>query len=285
MKNSMFVSPLSFEPTKPAYQRPAPQRGGMPQFTAREDPTRGFTPRQVPMNVQGILAAKHLLIHRDPQTGYLRSKDGRKNDPNQQLAEAMSVRYGFLEPMFIRMRQIAANEVAAGLIQYTETGLVRDVLLTQVQSLCQAGIISRYAEYATGIYVQLNAYARNFLSKEFAQLYLVNYIKQTMHPDEIFYDVHLGEGRGGSETYVADVIHRQGSSVKFTIIALNQRLDQMPHQMERLVRITNRLRSSVTIVVSPSIDVQSFAVRLNNMTDSKADIVTVVPFTRLALLP
>lgn len=226
-----------------------------------------------------------MLIHRDPQTAFLRSKDGRKNDPNQQLAEALSVNYGFLEPMFIRMRQIAANEVAAGLIQYTETGLVRNVLLTQVQSLCQAGIIRRYAEYATGIYVQLNSNARNFLSKEFAQLHLVNYIKQNMHPDEIFYDVHLGEDKGGSETYVADVIHRQGSSVKFTIIALNQRVDQMPQQMERLVRIANRLRSSVTIVVSPSIDAQAFAIRLNNMTDSKADIVTVVPYTRLALLP
>ena len=40
--------------------------------------------------------------------------------------------------------------------------------------------------------------------------------------------------------------------------------------------IANRLRSSVTIVVSPSIDAQAFAIRLNNMTDSKADIVTVV---------
>lgn len=285
MKNSMFVSPLSFEPTKPLPQRPTPQRGGMPQFTAREDPTRGFMQRQIPMNVQGVLAAKHLLIHRDPQTAFLRSKDGRKHDPNEQLAEALSVNYGFLEPMFIRMRQIAANEVAAGLIQYSETGLIRNVLLTQVQALCQAGIISRYAEYATGIYVQLNSNARNFLSKEFAQLHLVNYIKQNMHPDEIFYDVHLGEDKGGSETYVADVIHRQGSSVKFTIIALNQRVDQMPQQMERLVRIANRLRSSVTIVVSPSIDAQAFAIRLNNMTDSKADIVTVVPYTRLALLP
>ena len=187
--------------------------------------------------------------------------------------------------MFIRMRQIAANEVAAGLIQYSETGLIRNVLLTQVQALCQAGIISRYAEYATGIYVQLNSNARNFLSKEFAQLHLVNYIKQNMHPDEIFNEVHLGEDKGGSETYVADVIHRQGSSVKFTIIALNQRVDQMLQQMERLVRIANRLRSSVTIVVSPSIDAHAFAIRLNNMTDSKADIVTVVPYTRLALLP
>ena len=59
----------------------------------------------------------------------------------------------------------------------------------------------------------------------------------------------------------------------------------MLQQMERLVRIANRLRSSVTIVVSPSIDAQAFAIRLNNMTDSKADIVTVVPYTRLALLP
>ena len=279
----MFISPLSFEKTKHANQRPVSQRGGVPQFIVPEAATRNFTPRSN-TTVMSVLSAKHLTIHRDPQTGFLHSKDGRKNDPNQQLAEAMSVNYGYIETLLTRMRQLAASEVAAGLIQYSETGLIGSVLLAQVQSLCQAGIISRYAEYSNGVYVQLNPEARSFLSKGFAQLYLTSYIRQHMCPDEIFYDVHLGEDRGGSETYVTDVIYRQGSSVKFTVIALNPKLDQMPQQLERLVRIANRLRSSVTIVVSPSINAQAFAYHINSMTDSKADMVKVVPYTRLALL-
>lgn len=71
----------------------------------------------------------------------------------------MSVNYSYIESLLTRMRQLAAIEVATGLIQYFEANLIRNVLLTQVQSLCQAGIIRRYAEYPTGIYVQLKILA------------------------------------------------------------------------------------------------------------------------------
>ena len=283
MKNSMFISPLSTASTKTAHQRPTIGKNTMPEFTA---PTRNFTPRRsLLLNTQDVLAAKQLLIQRDPVTGYLRSKDGRKNDLNTPLAVSLGMNYPYFESMHGRLRQIAATDLASGLIQYNDVGLPKKVLCEQVDMLCQAGVINRYAAYATGLFVELNKDAHSFITKGFAQLHLIDHIKQHKHPDELFYDVHLGETRGAPDTYVIDVMHREGSSVKFTLIALNQHLDKMPQQIDRLVRIANRLRSSVTIVVSPSIDVQAFSIRFNNMIDSRTSAVSVVPFTRHALLP
>ena len=235
------------------------------------------------MNTQDVLKAKYLHIQQDPVSGHLRSKDGRRTDPNQQLAVALSIDYARFEKMFVRLRQIAATDAFAGLIQYNDTQLTPNLLLMQVQALAQSGIIKRYASYSSGIFVQLNPETREFLTKRFAQLHTVSFIKDHFHPEEIYYDVHLGEARG-FDNYVVDVIYRQGSSVKFVLIALNPKLDQMPQQMERLVRTANRLRSSMTVVVSPGINVRDFSIRFNNMTDSRTDIVNVIPFNHLEFL-
>ena len=250
----------------------------------QEAPTQGFMPR-TQVNVQGVLSAKHLVILRDPATGHLRSKDGRNPDLNEPLATEMSYDYTHDEAMQTRMRQIAATEQSSGMIFYREVGMLRHTLLTKVQAFHQAGLIKRYDEYATGLYIVLNPDARAFLTKTFAQLCAVSYLRAKRFPNEILYDVHLGEDRGGTDHYTVDVIYRQGTALKFIIIAINPKLEQMPLQMERIVRLANRLRSSVTVLVSPTVDASALAMRINSMTDARADAVSVVRYPIFSLLP
>ena len=291
MKSRFTANPYPFDQSRnDPKTRAAGQRFARPtDFPAQasfvqEAPTQGFMPR-TPVNVQGVLAAKHLVIMRDPATGHLRSRDGRNADLNEPLSAEMSYDYPNDEAMQTRMRQIAATEQSSGMIFYNDVGMLRHSLLAKMKTFQQAGLIKRYDEYPTGIYVVLNPDARPFLSKTFAQLCVVNYLRTKRFSNEIFYDVHLDEDRGGNDHYTVDVIYRQGTALKFIVIALNPKLDQMQQQMERIVRIANRLRSSVTILVSPSVDARMIAMRINAMTDSRADAVSVVTYPHLSLLP
>lgn len=278
-----------------AFHRPDDQ----PNYDSFNAPTKKFDPNKQfnsnnhfvytpkpsnARNVRFVLEAKHLVFKRDMTTGALCSKDGRKSNPNLPLAEMISDNYGYNEPVFSRMRQIYATEQCAGLIGYSETGLSRIVLGNCIRMFTNAGIISRHTEYSTGFYVQLNPEARNFVSKEFAQINVTNYIKLAFHPEEIYFDTTLCEDRNPAEHYTADVIYRIDSSVKFVTIALNPKLLCMPMQIERLVRLANRLRSSVTIVVSPSVDITALSNTLRSRLDPSTSMPYIVPYTRLSLL-
>lgn len=252
-------------------------------FNAFDDSTRKFAAQKT-KNVRSVLGEKHLAILRDPTNGTLCSKDGRRSNPNLPLAQAISSNYAISELMYTRLRQIAATEQYSGLVTASETELSSYTLANNIRSLTRAGIICKSTEYSSGYYIQLVPEARDFLNKGFAQIYLSDYVKTNLHPEEIYYDVTLTEERNLSERYKVDLIYRKDNRVSFAVIALNRKLTSMPAQIDKLVRISNRLRSSLTIVVSPSVDRTALQELLRSRLNYDVKIPDIVPYTRLMYL-
>ena len=254
----------------------------LPRFNALNEPTRQFVPLKT--NVKAALAEKHLAILRDPATGALYSKDGRKNDPNLPLARLISENYTANESMYLCLRQIAATGQYSGLVSYADTGLSRYRLTENIRLLNRAGIIARYTEYAAGFYVELAPEAREFLNKGFSQIYLTDFVKKNLRPDELFFDVTLADDRNSSERYKADLIYRNGDRVKYVCIAMNPKLPNMANQIEKIVRFANRFDGSLSIVISPSADKTALYNTLRSRLGYGVRVPNIVPYTQPMLL-
>jgi len=223
---------------------------------------------------------KQLRFENDPVTGKRRSKDGRKQNPNMPLAEAISYRYGYYEPVHVKIRAISSTAQNAGMIHLHELYPIRpDEILQLVISLKNAGIITRYSNYGSCIFIELNAIAKKFYDKEFAILHTLNSINRK-HVDECYYDCLLSDTYG-NERYTADIIYREGSRVTFVITALSQKI-LFPAQLERIIRLANRLKS-ITLVISPSVSTDELTTKLRYSVNAGVNI-KLVPYTQLHLL-
>lgn len=251
------------------------------KFTAENNiPTRVFTPMYNAPTVSKILSMKQLRFDNDPATGKRRSKDGRRRSPNTPLAEAISYRYGYFEPVHVKIRAISSTAQNAGMLNLNELYPIRpDEILNLVISLKNAGIITRYSNYGSCIYIELNPIAKKFYDKEFAILHALNFISRKQ-VDECYYECVLADTYG-SEKYVADIIYRKGNSVTFVITALSQKI-MFPAQFERIVKIANRLKS-VTVVISPSVHINELMTKLKYTVNSGVNI-KLVPFDQINLL-
>lgn len=250
-------------------------------FTAANNfPTRVFTPMSNAPTVNKVLDRKQLRFDIDPATGKRRSKDGRKPHPNMPLAEAISRRYGPLESVHVKIRSISSTAQNSGMLNFNEFYPIRsDEILQLVISLKNARVITRYTYYGTCVFIELNPIAKRFYDKEFGQLHVLNYISKK-HVDECYYDCILTDTYG-SERYMVDIIYREGTKVTFVITALSQKITY-PAQLERIVRLANRLKS-ITLVISPSVNVNELMARLRHSVNSGVSI-KLVPFTQLNLL-
>lgn len=251
------------------------------KFTAENNiPTRVFTHMYNDPTVSKILSRKRLRFDNDPTTGKRRSKDGRKRNPNTPLAEAISYRYGYFEPVHVKIRAISSTAQNAGMLNLNELYPIRpDEVLQLVVSLKNAGIITRYSNYGNCIYIELNPIAKKFYDKEFAILHVLNSISKK-YVNECYYECVLADTYG-NEKYVADIIYREGNRVTFVITALSQKI-MFPAQLERIVKIANRLKS-VTVVISPSININELMTKLRYTVNSGVSI-KLVPFNQINLL-
>ena len=251
------------------------------RFTAENNfPTRVFTPMSNDPTVNKVLSLKQLRFDNDPTTGKRRSKDGRKRNPNTPLAEAISYRYGYFEPVHVKIRAISSTAQNAGMLNLNELYPIRpDEVLQLVTSLKNAGIITRYSNYGNCIYIELNPIAKKFYDKEFAILHALNSISKK-HVDECYYECVLADTYG-NEKYVADIIYREGNRVTFVITALSQKI-MFPAQLERIVKIANRLKS-VTVVISPSVNINELMAKLRYTVNSGVNI-KLIPFNQINLL-
>jgi hypothetical protein len=243
-------------------------------------PTRVFNPTSNTMTVSKVLNMKQLRFEIDPATGKRRSKDGRKQNPNTLLAETISCRYDYFEPLYVKLRAISSTAQNAGMIELHELYPIRpDEILRSIIMLKNARIIENYVNYGNNIFIVLNPASKNFIDKEFAVLHILKTISKK-YVDECYYDCVLSD-LYGSEHYTADILYREGNHVTFVVTALSQKV-MYPAQLERIVRIANRLKS-VTIVISPSVNVNELMIRLRNAANSNVSV-KLVPYTQLNLL-
>lgn len=230
--------------------------------------------------VSKVLSLKQLRFDIDQSTGKRRSKDGRKPNPNSPLAEAISYRYGYFEPVHVKIRAISSTEQNAGMINFNEFFAVRsDDILNLIISLKNAGVIIRYTNYGTCIYIELNPNAKRFYDKEFAQLHVLNCVNKK-NADECYYDCTLLDSYGNAH-YAVDLIYRENSKVTFVVTALSQKI-MLSAQLERIVRLANRLKS-ITLVISPSVNISELMTKLKYTVNSGVNI-RIIPYTQLNLL-
>lgn len=259
----------------------------LPKFSSmNNDPTRVFSSMHKQLTIPMILDLKRLRIEVDSSNGHLRSKDGRKNNPNAALAEALSVNYEYYEPLHVTLRRFSASAQNAGTINYSDMSPIRpNDVLAMIADLHKAGIINRYTlygypPYGNSIYILLNPIAKKFYDKEFAQIHLVKYINSHKAPNEIYYDCVLSDTYG-SDHYAIDVLYRIGETANFVITALSQKM-MLPAQIERITRLANRLKS-LTVIVSPSINSHDLRMQIGRSINSRVNM-KIVPYNKLYML-
>lgn len=252
-----------------------------PRFTANNNSsTRVFIPMHNGSTVASVLSRKQLRFDIDASTGMRRSKDGRKQNPNTALAEAISYRYGYFEPVHVKIRAISSTAQNAGMINFNELRPIRsDDILQLIMSLKNAGVILRYTNYGNCVYIELNPNAKHFYDKQFSQLHILNVVNKK-RVDEVYYDCTLTDVYGDSR-YVVDMIYRERDKVTFVVSALSQKI-MLPAQLERIVRLANRLKS-ITLVISPSVNIDELMDKLTYAVNSGVKI-KLIPYTKLNLL-
>ena len=251
------------------------------KFIAKNNcPTLIFTPLSSASTVNNVLSLKQLRFDNDMKTGKRQCKDGRKKNPYTPLAEYISNRYGYFEPVHVKIRAISSTVHNEGVLNFNEFYPIRPAeILKLVVDLKDAGIINYCSNYGNRIYIKLNPIAKKFYDKEFAILHALNSISKK-NVDECYYDCVLAD-MYGDERYTADIIYREGSHVTFVITALSQKL-MFPAQLERVIKIANRLKS-VTVVISPSVNINELMTRLKYSVNRGVSI-KLVPFNQINLL-
>ena len=199
------------------------------------------------VNVKSILGMKKLSIEMDKATGKMKSKDGRKVDPNTPLANEIAVSYRRYETLHVKLRSICTTTNHSGmLVTHELTALTYADVCGMLEYLRQAGVIERYTKYSMGtIFVQFKNEAVEFYLKHFADIYLCDVVRRFIHPYEIYREVTLLDTAASNySTLKCDLVFRKDRTVKFVISALSTNI-LLPAQLERLRRISNRLRKNV----------------------------------------
>lgn len=126
-----------------------------------------------------------------------------------------------------------------------------------------------------------------FLQKGFATFAVMDAIKrETYSPiEKMYYDVNLRDIRGRGNIHV-DIIYKIGDRLYFVLVFMNKDLlSQDSNMIERVNRTlfgpVNRLKSNVSIVVSPSVEVKRLIDIMRKYKDANATAPIIVPFTDL----
>ena len=218
------------------------------------------------VSVNEILNKKKLAIAIDNSNQTRRSKDGRKIDPNTQLARELALNYRRYEPLHIRLRSLCTNTNHSGILNAAElTSLTFVDIVNMLTFLRNAGVIERFTHYTVGsIFVQFRNEAVDFYSKHFADIYICDLVRG-FKPDEIYYDVTLIDTASTTySTLKIDVVYRKGAKVNFVVSALSGNVLNK-NQLERLTKIANRLKYNVTFVISPSVPCDSVRYALQGL--------------------
>jgi hypothetical protein len=243
-----------------------------------------------PMNIYGVLQHKRLAYDRDA-TGRFISENGKIHNENLPLAEVMSTEYNRYEDLYVKLRAIAATPQNGGMVYFSEVQLSPNTVVQFIARLQGAGIVASYSLYNKGcgndgVYVKMNTSATGFLNKGFAQMYVASRINDMYRPDEVYYGCRLQNDYpnmdGSYDKFAVDVMYRTGSDVHFVIIALSRNVTTAPNQYNRLINLVSRLKTAITIVVSPSVNIQS-VVNLVRSNTRDAQF-TVIPYNNLNLL-
>ena len=229
--------------------------------------------------VNRVLGLKQLRFETDP-AGKRISSDGRKPNPNTALAEAIAYRYDYFEPLHTKIRAISSQSSNAGIISYPELFPIPSAeIINLVNSLKDAGIITRYTNYGTCAYIEINPDAKYFYDKEFAVLHLLNHIRKN-NADEIYYNCTLANTYD-NERFVIDLMYRQGNSVTFCVTALSTKI-MFPAQFERIVKLANRFKN-ITLIVSSSINTVELTEKLRYSLNQNVSV-KLVPFHQVYLM-
>ena len=216
------------------------------------------------------------------------AKNGRIADANSALADLYCSDFRHKEKLLSSIRRLATLQYCTDNIYNADISLSGQETGRHLEALYRQGLISSYAPirngYKAGYAVTVNPKARDFINKGFAQLYTANYIRRNIQVDELYYDVTLKDVHT-QKTYKIDLIYRIGRSVHFVMICLNPKLMERQDLMERLKVSADRLRSNVSIIVSPSIEPQMLRTIMHFNIASNTRDVTVIKLDQLQHLP
>lgn len=240
------------------------------------------------MTLNGILRAKQLRI--------ASASDGNRID---QLIRNLAYyihqqycgrNYVGTEMFMEELRKAAAKEPHT--FQYDETQ--KELIKRLVD--CHAA--ERYGYSLTYRVLAKNNGVVDFLQKGFADIAVVDEIKKNVNArvDEIYYNVNLEDLNGRSPIHV-DVVYRIGSVAYFVLIFMNRSmLDQTEFMVNRvnktLITPANRLKTNVSIVISPSVQLydkggqEGVITIMRKYTKNNVSTPIVAPFNNLrAIIP
>ena len=243
--------------------------------------------RPAVMNIEQVLGKKGLSFAIDSH-GSRMFKNGKFADTNSVLADILCTDFRRKERLLSAIRWLLTLPHCRGNIFCTDIDLSRQETERHIEQLCRQGLIINYTPvregYKDGYTVTVNPQAKDFINKEFAQLYLANYIRRNIQVDELYYNVTLKDVNT-QKTYKIDLIYRTGRSVHFVLACLNPKLMDRPELLERLKVSADRLRSNVSIVTSPSIEPQMLRTIMRFNTASNTRDVSVIKLDQLQHLP
>lgn len=236
------------------------------------------------MLIEDILKKKALI----PQNEYrknngLRLEPGQRRLANKIYQMYQSPKYFLVEEFMEELKRCATKPPYT--IDYMPGGL--DSIFKE----CEAQNLIKRQGYSLSYKINLDyAGVIEFIQKNFATFAVIDELKSRMNQriDEIYYDVKLKDRYTGA-SYHVDVMYRIGGTLYFIVIFLNKGiLDQNPSMIERVNRSifnpVNRLRTNVTVVISPFANVNGLIKILREYKNANAEMPTVVKFNNLDYL-
>lgn len=236
------------------------------------------------MLIEDILKKKALI----PQNEYrknngLRLEPGQRRLANKIYKMYQSPQYFLVEEFMEELKHCATKPPY--IMTYLPGGL--DSIFKE----CEAQNLIKRQGYSLSYKINVNyAGVIEFIQKNFATFAVIDELKSRMNQriDEIYYDVKLKDRYTGA-SYHVDVMYRIGGTLYFIVIFLNKGiLDQNPSMIERVNRSifnpVNRLRTNVSVVISPSANVKGLIKILRDYKNANAEMPTVVKFNNLDYL-
>lgn len=235
------------------------------------------------MLIEDILKKKALI----PQNEY-RKNNGLRLEPGQRrLAHKIyemyqSPKYFGIEEFMEELKRCVTKPPYT--INYIPGGL--DSIFKE----CEAQNLIKRQGYSLTYKINVNYdQVIAFIQKNFATFAVIDELKSRMNQriDEIYYDVKLKDRYTGA-SYHVDVMYRIGGTLYFIVIFLNKNiLDQNAGMIERVNRSifnpVNRLRTNVSVVISPSANING-VIKILNYKNENAEMPMVVKFNNLNYL-
>ncbi len=127
----------------------------------------------------------------------------------------------------------------------------------------------------------------DFIQKGYATFAVMDAIKSKVNArvDEMYYNVNLRDKHGNGTIHV-DIMYRINETAYFVLVFMNKDLlNQDQIMVDRVNRTlfgpVNRLRSNVSIVISPSVSLNGVVGIMKNYKDSQASTPRVASFNNL----